>query len=534
MAIKYRARNNYAQVYDGAKQGYNLGIDSEIYLKRETTPRVFEKPSIGTQGASTGANAADTDISAGTDNALKVAVDGGAVVDVVLAQVGKNTGLLIAAELESKINAALLAAGQDGRVWVEFLSGPTAYKVYSQKTGTQSSVVITNATLNNVADDLGLGVANSGTEAAGTNDTDYLLYTSGGPTFTQPIVQSAHRAGRGPSGFIKQKKVLEWSLSTYVNMLGSAGDSIDAAVSMLWEQLTGTKEIVPGTAIRFKRGLPSFYYSMVRVSTIFGEYVPGCYGKEMTLTFPGDGPATNEWSGRGKSAVVAGIAKVLSIVTASATVPLVADQQERFEKGAYVMAIDTDGRTILAGADGSITISDIVDLSSSLVLSSAVSLPAGALIVPWSPGAVQLTARENIFTDLEGQVQIDASLPTLCVTNLSLAFNNNHTDLDNCFGSDGNDGFVAGGKMEATLSMTFDLSNENWAQMVQARKFNGFSPVIYLGSAGGRRLKIEAPKWVPNVPPVDVPESGPTSVTMEGILYPTSPGAGDEFTVTFL
>jgi len=533
---KFRSKADYAQIYSGDKQGFNLGIDGAIFLKTENTPRVFQAPSIGTQGSSISAVSADTDISGGTDTSFKIAVDGGAVVDVVLVLTGLTTGVAIAAALESKINAALLAAGQDARVWASFnAGGPDQYTIYSQSTGTTSSVVVTPALSNNVADDLLLGLANSGVEAAGTNDTDFLLYTTGGPTFSQPIESNAHRSGRYHSGIVKQKKVVEWGITTYVNMSGTAGDSIDSAVRLLWKNLLGTETVSSGSAIRYRQGLPNFYFSMVRVSTIFAEYFSGLYTKEMTLTFPGDGPATCEWSGMGAKRLIAGIAKTNGAVAASANVILDSGLTERYDVGAPVMAVDDDGRTIVAGQDGSLTISSITAVSHTLGLSAAITLDDNSYIVPWNPGAVQQTGRDSIYTDLEGSFKLQSARPGICATNIVLSFNNDHVDRDNCFGSDGNDGFIAGNRLTASLSVTFDLnSEENFAEVVQSSKFLGFAPEIILGSGSGRRLKITAPKWLPAVPALEVPDSGSTPITMEGDLYQSVPGAADPFLIEFL
>ena len=185
--MKYRSLIDYKEIYECDKEGYNLGLDASIFIRRETVQRVFERPRIGTQGSSIGAAAASTDISAGSDNALDVAVDGGALVNVLLNLVGANTGAAIASELETAINNALIAAGQDARVWVQFDGGDDHYEIYSQSTGLTSSVVVTDAGADNVADDLNLGTANGGTESAGTDDQDFLLYTTGGPTLEQPI-----------------------------------------------------------------------------------------------------------------------------------------------------------------------------------------------------------------------------------------------------------------------------------------------------------------------------------------------------------
>lgn len=530
---KYRSNTNYKSIYDGDRGGINLGLDGAVFLKQEVTPRTFQAPSIGTQGKSEGDTGADTDISSGTDTSLQIAVDLNAAVVVTLTVAGKNTASLIAAELELKANAALLAAGYDSRIWVEVVGGDQ-YVAHSQKTGVGSSVVITDAVSDNIADDLKLGVANGGTETAGVDDQDFLLYTTGGPTFSQPIESNSHRSGRYHSGIIKKKKVAEFNLSTYVNMSGLAGSSLDAAVKLLWKSLLGD-ETVSGSAIRYRQGLPNFYMSLVRVSTIFAEYYTGAYVRDMNLSFPGDGPAMCEWSGKASKRTIAGIAKINGAVSASANVVLVAGQYKRYDLLAPVMVVDPDGRTILHGADGSLTISTITGGSEQLTLSAAVSVGDGGYIVPWHPGAVQQTGRDAIFTDLQGSFKLNAGGSSAAVTGIELSFTNDHHDFDGDFGSDSNKGFAAAERLTMGLNVTFDLSNENYPEVVQSSQFQGFSPEIILGDpSSGRYLKVTAPKWLPAVPTIEVPESGVTPVTLEGNLFQSVPGAQDPILVEFL
>lgn len=530
-SIKYRSLVNYAQILAGQREGMNLGLDGSIFIRKELSPGTFIAPRIGTQGSSEGATGASTDISAGTDDSIDIAVDGGAVVTVTVSLAGLTTGALIEAALESAINSALIAAGQDARVWVDFNgAAPDQYTIYSQSTGLTSSVVVTDAASDNVADDLGLGTANGGTEAAGVDDLDFLLYTTGGPTFDQPIESNSHRSGRFHSGIVKSKKNVEFDISAMVNFSGSAGDSLDNAVRLLLEQTYGTETVVPGTSIDYTQGLPNFFFSMARVSTIFGEYYNGCYARDYTLTIPGDDASTQQWTGRGRDASIAGIGQVDGAVVANATVTLNSapyNHSERYTEGAYVMAVSTDGRTITAGADGSLTVVTVTTGSNQIVLSAPVDLDDDSYIVPWHPGAVQETGRDNIQTDLEGSVKLFPTSPAICVTSMSYSYGNDHNDLDNCFGLDRNDGFAAGNRATITLEMTMDLSGENLGDLVQARKFGGFQPIITLGDTAGRYREITAAKWIVSVPPIDLPENGTTPVTFSGTLYQSEPGAKD-------
>ncbi len=532
---KFRSKTDYAQIYAGDRGGMNLGLDGAIFLKQEAVARTFQAPSIGTQGKSLGGASASTDITAhATPATLNIAVSGGAVVTASVAVAGLSSGALIAAALETSINNALLAAGQDARVWVEFnAGGPDQYTVWNQSTGVSATVVITNGVTNNIADDLKLGVANTGTESAGTDDTDFLLYTTGGPTFAQPIESNMHRSGRFHTGVVKAKKVAEFSLSTYVNMSGTAGDSIDPAVRLLWKSLLGTETVVASTAIRYTQGLPNFTMTMVRVSTIFAEYFVGAYVRDMTMVFPGDGPATCEWSGKASTRTIAGLAQVNGAVSASANVVVNTDEAKRYDAGARVMLVGIDGRTITHGWDGSLSINSITLGSNTLVLSTTVTVADDSYVVPWHPGAVQQTGRDNIFTDLVGSLKLQASGSAICATNIQLAFVNDHVDLDNCFGVDHNEGFAAANRLTVTMSVTFDLSNENFAEVVQSSTFAGYAPEIVLGATSGRHFKFTAPKWIPSVPPIELPENGVTPVTLEGVLFQSAPGQQDPLLAAF-
>ncbi len=532
---KYRSKTNYAQIYSGDKKGYNLGLDAQIFLKREITPRLFNPPSVGTSGKSMSAVSASTDISAGTDNAFKIAVSGGVVVDVVLTQAGKTTGLLIAAEMELKINAALIAAGQDAQVWVNFNgAGPDQYTIWNQFTGLAATVVVTNASVNNIADQLKIGLANTGTESAGTDDTDFLLYTTGGINFNQPVESNMHRSGRFHTGIIRKKKVCEFDFDTYVNMSGAADASIDNAVQLLIESMMGKKTVNTGSDITFEQDLPVIFMSVAKISTIFGEYYTGGYVRQMNFSFPGDGPAKVKYQGKAADCSVAGIGKLSLAMSATATATLVTGESEHFTAGAYVMAVDADGRTILAGHDGSIKVVSYDDTLGTILLDTAITVPINGFIVPWNPGAVQATGRDAIFTDLVGSMKLNVADGVVDVTDIQLTMNNDHVDLDNRYGSDTNKGFVAGNRMTPELSVTFDLSNETFGKVIRSRSFAGFAPEIVLGAVGsGRYMKITAPKWIPSVPNLELPENGVTPITLVGNLFQSAPNAKDPIKVKF-
>ncbi len=534
--MKMRSLIDYARINAGDAGGYNLGIDGQTFIRREGTPRTFQVPRIGTQGKSVGDIGAITDISALTTPKIQINLRSGGAVTATLTTAGNNTGIEVAAALEAAINAALLAAGSDERVWCLFDGGDDHYEVYDQRTGLASTVVITDGLTDNCADDLKLGVPNGGTETAGTDDQDCLLYTSGGPKYGQPIESNPHRNARFHGGIVRKKKTAEFDIETLVNMSGNAGDSLDNAVLELWESLLGRKTVNSGVFIEFTQDIPVIYFSMVRVSTTFAEFYTGGYVKTGTMTFSGTGPATLKYAGKLCKATRAGITKVVTPVTASADVVMEARQSRKYSVGAYVMVMDTDGRTILAGGDGTLKINAVVKSTETVTLNSTVTIPANGFVVPWNPGAVQTTVRDAIYTDLEGTIKLQATGGSALnsVTNMVLEMDNQHTDLDNRYGKDANNGFIPGNRLNAKLSVTFDLAGENLGDVVTAEDFAGYDPEIVLGNASsGRYFKFTASRWLPEVPQIDVPQNGPTPVTLTGMLYESAPGARDPFKARF-
>lgn len=113
---------------------------------------------------STSGTSPSTDISAGTDSSFNISLDGQDPVLVTLTGlIDLDNGADIAAEMQTQINAAVVS----GSVTVAFTGG--LYVITSTKKGAASSVVITDALTNNVADDLKIGVLNGGVEVAGVN-----------------------------------------------------------------------------------------------------------------------------------------------------------------------------------------------------------------------------------------------------------------------------------------------------------------------------------------------------------------------------
>ena len=126
----------------------------------------------GAAGTSTGVAGASTDLSASPLNKLKVAVDGGVATEFTFdwtAGGGCNTGAKIATEMQTKIR---LAGGDFAAVVVAYSTDH--YVITSGNKGTASKPVVTAGATLDCSGLLMLGVANGGTEAAGTGDVPIL------------------------------------------------------------------------------------------------------------------------------------------------------------------------------------------------------------------------------------------------------------------------------------------------------------------------------------------------------------------------
>lgn len=284
MAIKYRTAQNYKTAYESNKQGIAIGIENFIHLKKEVVAGTFYPPSVGTQGDFTGL--AVTWIQP-VKKTLTMAVDGGTPLLVTLDPLNCVTEADAAEELETVANAALAASGQDGRVWVNYT---TKFIIYSQKTGSNSSV---NVTAGTVGDDIRAELfLTGGTATAGTGGGNFLFMTKAGLKVSQPFEMSQHRTGRQASNIIKKKIVAEGDIEMYFNMDTTGGSpNIDTPVEDILENVLGRKTVT-GSLIKFDAVDPgSSFLSIQQGNNTFARSFNGCYGKSLKISLPGDGEA---------------------------------------------------------------------------------------------------------------------------------------------------------------------------------------------------------------------------------------------------
>jgi hypothetical protein len=497
-------------------------------MREETSPGTFIPPRIGTQGVSTSGATPSEDLSLESDGTLLMSVDGGAVVTVSLTVAGLTSGALIAAAIETQGNIALGAAGQDSRIWAEFSGG--LYKVYSQKTNT-AGVVFSGGTL---AADLKLGTGNTGIETAGTDSPDWFWTTKMGIKHSQDFEISLHKSGRQPSNIIKKKKMLEGDVEMYVNMAGGDTVDIDDSVALLLQCVFGQKTVGSNSITFDQKQPPSTYFSVLQGNNVFNRVANGCYVKNFTITLPGDGEATMKFTMKGRESKECSIGKVNGIVSASASVILEAGEAGNFEPQSRVMVMDPDGRTVLAGIDGTLIVNAVNLTTHTLTLSSAVSVADEGFIAPWLPHVFGFGGIDNPVTGLEGSVSFDGGSTTIEeIRSVEISVDPKTEDLDNYYGTDTNRGYIVGDRSEIAVKVEMNLSASQFRKIQQSRRFESFSMKVILGPSSGRHLEIICPRVMYKIPGIELPDTGSVPVTFEGFALQQVLGSLDAVQLSF-
>jgi hypothetical protein len=532
---KFRSNLNYATQYASLKNGYMIGIDQRVFAKLESTPGTAVVPALLTQGSSTSAASPSTNISASSNIHFGIAVDGATSIQITTVNTGLNTGALIAAYLETTINAALSAAGQDGRVWVQYT---TVYIISSQKGGVTSSVVITAGTTLDLAATLGLGLANSGVEVSGTNGVDYLDCYSFKHKLAQVRQGSKSRTGRQNFGVIKKKKMLEGTLESYINVNTSlSAPAVDNAVDLMLQNALGTKLTDGATYITYNmQQAPSKYFTLLNGTNVSAALLNGCYNKSLEIDLPGDSEAKYKLTFKGRDEKVSSVCQVNGAVSASATIVVNSGEAYNTEPSSLVMCVDVDGRTVLYGYDGSLSVSSITNGSNTIVLSSPVTLSSGAYLVPYNPAVLGNPGGTlQPLVGLTGSVSFNGGSTTLeQVRSVNIVIDQKLSDLDKFYGFDTNRGYVVGSEAEIKVKIETLCTPSEINRILQIKSDTNFSMQIVLGSASGRRVQISCPSVIYQIPAIEIPDSGEVPITFEGIAQQSSLGAMDAISISYL
>lgn len=370
--------------------------------------------------------------------------------------------------------------------------------------------------------------------------TDFFFTIEGGTiTYSQEFTSSPHRSGRHNNNIIKNKKVTEWSLPTYVNIDTAAAQGVaevDSSLRLLWKSLLGFEDTAGGPVVYNASVTPSYTFSLFEIGDLWSRQSPGAFVNTCEVSLPGDGQSQLTWGGNAKTAYMIGISKITTAPVGNA-VTVQPTEGYRFRVGGLVMFIDDDGVTRNAdtpdGAPRTITAvtGDVVEVDgAALTLDGSV---ADVYICYYEPETA--VAIDNPQTGLQGHITSSEIPMNSCVRSLTLSINNNHELVDYCFGEDGLAGplFVPGGRLDVTVSMDINLSAEILELFNKVQDAEPIPLSVVLGDTASRHLGIELPRCIFSVPAASVPATGSIPVTFAGMAYQTANEAADEIEVSY-
>lgn len=374
-------------------------------------------------------------------------------------------------------------------------------------------------------------------------DVDYFFALAGGSlAFSQPLESSPHRSGRHNNNTIKQKKSLEWSLSTMVNIDTSvpAGvGELEPALRVLWKSLLG-KETVSGGVAYDSSVDPSITFSMMEVGDKWAKQAFGLFVDSCEISLPGDGQSQLNWSGMGVESYLVGIGKSTISNNGGNIVTLQAGEGKRFPVGARVMIIEADGSTRSADT-GTGLCRKVVSVSGDIVTLDGASLSdADGSVTPiylcyYEPEIDGSEGIDNPQTGLQGTFTSSSIPGNPCIRSATISINNGHEIVNYCWGTDAASGaiFVPASRLEITASIEMNLNHElvefyNSVQQFEAQDLN-----FKLGDTATRFLELNLPRVIFQVPSIDVGETGSIPVTFEGTAYQSSLDAADELVVSY-
>jgi len=372
--------------------------------------------------------------------------------------------------------------------------------------------------------------------------TDFLYTLSGGSVnFSQPKESSPHRSGRHNNNVIKQKTSTEWSLSTYFNVDVDAvhTSQVDSAVRTLLRNTLG-QETNTGTQYDYDAKVdPSKTFTLFENLDHTAKQAIGCVVESAELQFPGDGQAQVNYSGFGKFVYQAGIAKLTVDADAGNDVTVAPTESYRYTVGAYVMLVEADGLTRSADTPDGIprritainTTTGVITLDGA-VLADADGVTNDIYLCYYEPETS--VGIDQPQTGLQGSLTIDTLAGLDCMRSATISLTNNHELINYCFGKEGlgDKVFVAGGRLDVSVSIDLNLDADLAGWMTRLREFEAHAITLILGDSSKRHLNISMPRVIFDVPSISVPDTGSVPVTFEGMALQTVLDAGDEVKVS--
>ena len=372
---------------------------------------------------------------------------------------------------------------------------------------------------------------------------DYFFALSGGAlNFSQPIESSPHRSGRHNNNVIKQKKALEWSLPTYVNIDTSAAagtSELETALRVLWKSLLG-KESTSGGVSYDSSEDPSVTMSIFEIGDKWAKQAYGCFVDSCEISLPGDGQSQLNWTGMGVESYLVGIGKSTVDNDGGNTITLQSGEGKRFPVGGRVMIVEADGSTrsadTVAGSARKVTsvTGDVVTVDGS-AFDDADGSGTPIYLCYYEPVMVGTEGIDNPQTGLQGTFTSTSIPGNPCVRSASVKITNGHEIVNYCWGTDAASGsiFVPASRLEVDVTIEMNLNSEmvelyNAVQQFEAQDLN-----FKLGDTASRYLEIDIPRAIFNVPSISVPENGSIPVSFEGKCYQSALDAADEVVVSY-
>lgn len=372
---------------------------------------------------------------------------------------------------------------------------------------------------------------------------DYFFALAGGSlNFSQPIESSPHRSGRHNNNTIKQKKTLEWSLPTYVNIdtaVAQGVTELESSLRVLWKSLLG-KESVPDAVVYDSSEDPSITFSMFEIGDKFAKQARGCFVDACEISLPGDGQSQLNWSGMGVESYLVGIGKSTINNSGGNTVTVQTGEGKQFPVGGLVMIIEADGSTrsadTAAGSARKITnvAGDVVTLDG-VALADADGSVTPVYLCYYEPVMAGTEGIDNPQTGLVGTFT-SGSIPGVpCVRSATITVTNGHEIVNYCWGHDSASGsiFVPASRLEVDVSIELNMNKDTVAFYNAVQQFEAQDLNFKLGDALGRHLEVDIPKAIFQVPAISIPETGSIPVTFEGKAYQTALDNADEITVKY-
>lgn len=370
----------------------------------------------------------------------------------------------------------------------------------------------------------------------------FFALAGGGVNFSQPINSSPHRSGRHNNNTIKEKKSLEWSLPTMVNINESAAQGtgeLEPALRVLWKSLLG-RETIPGAVQYDSVEDPSITFSMFEIGDKWAKQSRGLFVDACEIQLPGDGQSQLAWSGMGVESYLVGVGKSTVDNNAGNTVTVQSGEGKLFPVGSFVMLVEADGTT-RSGDTPAGSARKVVSVTGDVVTLDGVALADAdgsgtpVYLCYFEPVMAGTEGIDNPLTGLVGTFT-SASIPgAQCVRSATITVTNGHEIVNYCWGTDAAYGsiFVPASRLEVDVSIEMNLNKDlvmfyNGVQQFEAQDLN-----FKLGSVAGRHLEIDLPKCIFQIPSISVPENGSIPVSFEGKAYQDALDAANEIVVKY-